>query len=349
MYFLTILKLQLVSFILILHSFLNSQESYLIHDEIFTEQSVTFNENDEISYLINGSSFDINKPTAIYFNGSLPVPLILEWNNGSLGMIPFSYFNFSKFLNGFNLILVSKPYVPVYAKETNLVNSEYVPDINQPDLVDSNYMKSNNLHYLGKRGDFLVNWLVKNNVINSKRILTIGHSQGGLEAARVASLNNYVTDVVMLASSPYGRTQQVANDFYLKYLQGEIDFETYQKYQNEMYEYIREAKAQKENLKTEVISKETILSFEAHSFKDMMLTKANILYVSGTKDIAGLYADQVVIDAILNGKTNIQAKLYEDAEHSFFKIESTGEVNYEIDYWAEVFDDILKWFDGNRE
>ncbi|SRR5690554_4805652 len=347
MTFTNISKAAAVSFILIFQTKIHAQENYLIHDEVFTEQSITFNENDEISYLINSTNFDINKPTAIYFNGSLPVPLIIEWKNGSLGMIPFSYFNFSKFLERFNLILVSKPFVPVYAKESDLVNSEYVPDISQPELVDSNFMKSNNLYYLGKRGDFLVNSLVKNKVINSNRILTIGHSQGGLEAIRVASLNKYVTDVVMLASAPYGRTQHVANDFYLKYLQGEIDFKTYQKYKGEMHQYIREGKVQKDN--SDKNFKESILSFEEHSFKDMMATKANILYISGTEDIAGLYADQVVIDAILNGKNNVQSKLYENAEHSFFKVESTGKVNYEIDYWEEVFDDVLEWFDGNGE
>jgi hypothetical protein len=106
-------QIYLVLLILILNSNIHAQKSYSINDEIFTEQTIPFSDENNISYLINSSKFDKNKPTAIYFNGSLPVPLIIELNNGGLMMIPFSYFDFSKFLDRFNLILVSKPFVPM--------------------------------------------------------------------------------------------------------------------------------------------------------------------------------------------------------------------------------------------
>lgn len=222
-------------------------------------------------------------------------------------------------------------------------------DINQPDLIDSNFTESNNLTYLSERGDFLINWLLKNEVINDERILTFGHSQGGTEAIRVASINIHVTDVVILNSAPFGRSQHAANNFYLQYLLGEIDFKTYLERQKQIYKYIEDAKNPAENLKTFPISNKNILDFQQHAFTDMMKTEANIFYVTGTRDIASFYVDQVIIDATLKGKNNIRGKIFEDTEHSFFKVEPSGEVNYEIDFWDEVFEDILEWFDGNDE
>lgn len=323
-------------------TFTSAQESYLIDGIVFQEKTIGFKENDKISFLINSTGFNYSKPTAIYFNGSLPMPLIIEWGNGSLGMIPFTYFHFNKFIDNFNLILVSKPFTPIYAKEESIINSKYVPDLNQPDLIDSNFSKLNNLTYLGKRGDYLINWLLEENEINPERIMTIGHSQGGLEAARVASLNKNVSDVVMLGAAPYGRAQHVLNNYYLKYLLKEIDFETYTNFQKEVYKYIYKTKDQNEKIN------ESILSFEEHAFIDMMQTKANVLYMAGTKDIASFYVDQVVVDAILNGKKNIQGKLIENAEHSFFRVDRLGSVNYEVDYWDEVFNYITIWFNTSH-
>lgn len=333
-------KLTLITLFLTATCFALGQKSYLINGETFVEKKITYTEEDEISFLINATKFEANKPTALYFNGSLPTPLIIEWKDSTLGLMPFHYFNFDSFLDTFNLVLVSKPFVPVCAKVTEIVNGSYVPNIEEPRVLDSNFVKSNNREYLGKRADFLLNYLKEDSIIKSKRILTIGHSQGGLEAVKIARLNKYVTDVVMLAAAPYGRAQHVATNYYLKYLNGEIDFETMQQKQNNMYASISAEYSSK-------VKNGNMYSFQEYSFDDIINTEANIFYGAGTRDISSFYAGQLVVDGIINGKTNIITKLYENMEHSFFKVEPSGEINYDDDAWQELFDDILIWFSAN--
>lgn len=332
---------------IILASCVTAQNTYIINEEKFHERQIVFEEADTIRFLLNSSDFNFNRPTAIYFTGSLPTPLILEWQDGYLGLIPFAYFNFELFLEKFNLVIVSKPFTPVCAKEIELVNSCYVPDLSQPNSLDENFLKSNNLTYLGRRGNFLVNWLVTNNVINTERILTIGHSQGGLEAVRVSSLNSYITDVVMLSAAPFGRMQHVSTKNFIEFSMGKIDFETYLSIQKQIHESIINAKEKIEAEGSDSHLDENILSFAEHAFSDMIKTKANIFYISGTKDMAAFYADQIMIDAVLHNKFNIKTKLYENFEHSFFKVEPSGEVNYEVDKWEDVFAEIMLWFESN--
>lgn len=326
---------------LLIHTFASTQESYLIQNKVFKEREIPFTHTDTISILINETDFQFDKPTVIYFNGSLPTPLIIELQDGNLMMPPFSYFNFNSLLNKFNLVLISKPFTPIFAKEAEIKNSCYIPDLTNPDQLDSNFLSHNNLNYLGSRGSFLIDWLISNQVISPNRIFTIGHSQGGLEAARVGKLNPCVSDIVMLSAAPFGRAQHVSNNFYLEYMLGKIDFETYLEIQKQILKSIVEEK--QSTSETNLNS----LSFTDHAFSDMLQTNANILYISGTKDIAALYADQVMIDAILHNKFNISVKLFEDFDHSFFKVEKTGEVNYEEDRWEEVFEEILFWFEKN--
>lgn len=325
----------------IVDTFARTQESYLIQNKVFNEKKIPFSHGDTISILINETDFRFDKPTVIYFNGSLPTPQIIELQDGNLMMPPFSYFNFKSLLDKFNLVLISKPFTPVIAKETEVLNSSYIPDLTNPDQLDSNFLSHNNLNYLGSRGSFLIDWLTLNQVISTNRIVNIGHSQGGLEAARVGKLNPCVSDIVMLSAAPFGRAQHVSTNFYLEYLRGKIDFETYLEIQKQILKSIIEEK--QSSSETNLNS----LSFTDHAFSDMLQTKANIFYISGTKDIAALYADQVMIDAILHNKFNISVKLFEDFDHSFFKVEKTGEVNYEEDRWEEVFEEILFWFEKN--
>jgi hypothetical protein len=82
-----------------------------------------------------------------------------------------------------------------------------------------------------------------------------------------------------------------------------------------------------------------------HSFDDLLKTGANVLFVSGTKDISSLYADQIVLDSYMMNKFNIQTRLYENANHSLFEVDSSGKINYEVDKWENVFADFVEWFE----
>lgn len=71
-----------VSLTLFCTSFATAQPTYTIKKQKFKEYNVFFQGNDTIKFLINETNFNFEKPTAIYFNGSYPTPLIIEWEEG---------------------------------------------------------------------------------------------------------------------------------------------------------------------------------------------------------------------------------------------------------------------------
>jgi hypothetical protein len=328
----------------------NAQKVYKVKESYFIEKSVRFTQSDTIRYLVNQTHFSKVKPTIIYFNGSYPTPLLIDWEDGYLGMAPFTYFDFEKLLPYFNLVLISKPHTPVMAKISQIVNNAFVPDLSNPTRFDVNFVNCNNLNYLGKRGHFLIKKLLMSKEIESKTLALIGHSQGGIEAARVAKLNKSVTHVVMLNSAAYGRLQHIATQNYIDFSSGKIDAAQYRenrtKILREFQSSLERNRRNMRSLESDALDKITI-DFANHSAQDLLKTKANVLYISSTRDIAGLYADQLVLDCMRSGKMNVTAMVHENFEHSFFEVLPDGEINYEKDIWDLIFTDIVSWIRKN--
>ncbi len=320
-----------------------AQRSFNLYDDVFIEQKVNYIEGDTISFLLCKSTYSIEKPTIIYLPGSLPKPLVFEFEDGYQLMVPFQYFDTKELLKSYNLIVVAKPFTPIHAREQDLVNNLYVPDKSQPNCFDLNYLRCDNLDYLGKRIDFLINGLIKQELIGQNKIIVMGHSQGGREAPRVAALNKNVSDVVILSCGAYGRMQHILVDVVRSVLKGERNFDEYLQWRSWQLESLKEAFENPDDYSCEKGSNRNILSFAAHMFKDILQTRANIFYATGMHDIATLHADQLLIDCWTENKFNIVTKIYPNCEHSFIHVSEDGSLNYDVMYWNEVMTDVLAW------
>lgn len=319
------------------------QQTFQLRYETFKEHKMNFIEGDSISYLLCESAYSKDKPTIIYLPGSLPKPLVYEFEDGFQILVPFHYFDTKELLKNYNLIVVSKPFTPVHARESKLVNGLFVPDKSQPNCFDLNYLRCDNLDYLGKRTDFLINGLIAENLISSDRVIVMGHSQGGREASRVAALNKKVTDVVVLSCSPYGRIQHILTDLFRDFEAGRKTFEEFQEYRKLMLEDFKSAIENPDSLNCNRATPQNILGFASHALDDIVKTKANVFYGTGAQDIPALYADQLLIDCWMENKFNIVTKIYPNCEHSFIHVNADGTLNYEIMYWDVVMQNVLDW------
>lgn len=320
-----------------------AQRTFALNDETFQVRKVNYVDGDTISFLLCESTYSVDKPTIVYLPGSLPKPLVYEFEDGYQIMVPFQYFDTKEFLKSYNLIVVAKPFTPIHAREQDLVNNLYVPDKSKPNCFDLNYLRCDNLDYLGKRIDFLINGLIKQKLIDSKRIIVMGHSQGGREAPRVAALNKNVSDVVILSAGAYGRMQHILVDVMRGVLKGETSFDEYLQWRSWQLESLKEAFENPDDYSCEKGSNRNILSFAAHMFKDILQTRANIYYATGMHDIAALHADQLLIDCWLENKFNIVTKIYPNCEHSFIHVSEDGSLDYEVMYWDLLMGDVLAW------
>jgi pimeloyl-ACP methyl ester carboxylesterase len=279
----------------------------------------------------------------IYLTGSLPKPLIIEFEDGVQMMPPFHYFDIKELLNNYNLIVVSRPFTPVHSYEKDLINFLYIPDKNNPNCLGLDYLRCDNLDYLGERTDFLIDRLKESGVIPEDRIILMGHSQGGREAARVAKLNKHVSDVVILSCGAYGRMQHVLVDMMRAVLKDEMSFDDYFAQKSAAFEYLKLAIENPEDFSCERGAHKNVLSFATHMVHDILETDAAIYYATGMHDIAALHADQLMVDCWLANKTNIATKVFPNSEHSFIHVDPDGSLNYELMYWDELMTDVLNW------
>jgi hypothetical protein len=117
-----------------------AQRDFTLYGEVFSEHKINYIDNDTISFLQCTSSYSSVKPTMIYLTGSLPKPLIIEFEDGVQMMPPFHYFDIKELLNNYNLIVISRPFTPVHSYEKDLINFLYIPDKNNPNCLGLDYL-----------------------------------------------------------------------------------------------------------------------------------------------------------------------------------------------------------------
>jgi hypothetical protein len=137
--------------------------------------------------------------------------------------------------------------------------------------------------------------------------------------------------------------QHVLVDLMRDVVRGEVSFEHYLERRTAALEYLQLAIATPNELSCERGSHKNVLSFATHMLNDILQTKANIYYASGSHDVSALHADQLLIDCWMENKTNITTKVFPNSEHSFIHVNSDGSLNYETMYWDKVITDALDW------
>ncbi len=322
-----------------------TQRKFFYDGVTFEEHSLHYMADDTIRILRNVEGYSPDKPTAIFLPGSLPRPLVIKINDTTDVLTLISNFDCSNLINNFNLIMVNKPYTPLVMEfEKVTENALYVPDLNNPNCFDTNYLRTDNLYYISERTNTLINSLVENKQITSKRLLLMGHSQGAVEAARVGRINSYVTDVALMSTNPIGRYQYFLMANRLDYQYGEISFTEYKKRSEELLNEFKKASLNPTKSNCHEGSNMNLISFSESVIDDIKNTKANVFFGFGSKDLRSIFSDLVSLECIKVGKTNCFVTLYENLEHNFFEVDKNGQVDYQKGNWGKTIDDIINWF-----
>lgn len=75
--------------------------------------------NDTIEFIKVGTA-TAKKPVLLFCQGSLPIPLVIEFNDGVRMITGISNFNYELIAQRFHIIEVSPPFIPLIAKEQDL-------------------------------------------------------------------------------------------------------------------------------------------------------------------------------------------------------------------------------------
>ena len=198
------MKSKILLFILLLISLYINGQTYL--KDIDAYSFSIKNENESIEFLTVGKESNIVKPTMIFCQGSLPIPVIINFDNGIQHIPSIGNFNYREISKKYNIVLISMPFTPLIVDEIDLNNQyAYVTDTSNNNSYSQDYLDAN---YLGKyveRGNIVIDFLLQQKWVDPNRIYIVGHSQGAKVATKIASSNENIAALGFLGGNPLGR------------------------------------------------------------------------------------------------------------------------------------------------
>ena len=146
---------------------------------------------DTIQFIKVNTDLETPKPTILFLQGSLPIPLIIDYEDGYRHLVVFSNFDYKKIAEKYNLIIISMPFVPAIVPESQLSKlSSYITD---KDIEYSHPIKYEENNYLDKyveRGEAVIQFLMQQKWVDNKHLIIFGHSQGSRVGTKIAAKNN---------------------------------------------------------------------------------------------------------------------------------------------------------------
>ena len=194
-----IVKLLLTILLLIYSTFLFGQNT----EEFGFRHLQTIYKGDTVDILIKSKKGEeqIKKPLLLFCQGSLPIPLIIKYDeNGKKGIYNVFVFNTDSLINDYHLAIINKPFVPLLADKNSLSN-----DLTFADSLgnySTDYTKRNLLDYYVDRDIQAIKFLQKQKIISSARLVVAGHSEGSAIAATIAYKFKKVTELIYSGGSP---------------------------------------------------------------------------------------------------------------------------------------------------
>ncbi|WP_445710172.1 acyl-CoA thioester hydrolase/BAAT C-terminal domain-containing protein [Flavobacterium sp.] len=334
-YFHVFMKRQMFSlFFLFLTLSIFSQSKEL--KEIGFEKIVLKTKSDTIFFIKSINDEKIKKPTIIFLQGSLPLPIIFKDKDDIFTLFPFKT---DEYLSKYNLILIARKGIPLigdFEKDSNGYKDEN-------GNVPFEYIKHDNLTYRVQQAEEMLNFLYKQKWVDKKAIYVVGHSEGYRVAAKLSENNKKITKIVCMSADPFNRSVEEI----LKYR-----FESYNQSNDSISQKAINA-ITKDHLSIGKIeeykndydlynwaSYDEKLIFE--SFKKI---KVPVLVVYGTDDFKSFHSH--LLPFLLKEKKDFFVKAYPDYDHNFFKKEFDDKGNpLEDSYnWDEVFRDCVHWLE----
>ncbi|MEO0899921.1 MAG: hypothetical protein AAFY71_26140 [Bacteroidota bacterium] len=298
----------------------------------------------EIEFILLDSTLEENKPVFLFCQGSLPVPLFIDFKRKAPillggGVINFDVENIRKH---YHLIVISMPHTPLIVQKEYLNNRYcYIPDSTQPYSFAHDYIEDDWLEIYRQRGMKVLEFLRKQSWVDKKKCIVAGHSQGSKVATKIAANNPAVSHLGLFAANPMGRIDQYIRQARLDAQLGKISWEEADKVIEEQFEFFQAAH-HPDSLQT----KPEYLAWASFSemyLDDWLSLNIPIYMAYGTEDRTADLCDIVPLYFIQAGKENLSWKRYLGLEHNFFPLKEDGSTNYEDAKWPEVMSAFVEW------
>lgn len=276
------------------------------------------------------------KPLLLFCQGSLPIPLIIKYDDkGKKGIYNVFVFNPDSLSNEYHLVIIGKPYVPL-TMDQKLLNSDMTFS-DTSGAFPKKYIQNNLLEYYVDRNIAVIKFLQKQSWVSKNKLVVAGHSEGSTIAAKVALDFPKVTELIYASGNPLGRIltiiQQVRNTENDTTMAAEKTIDYWGKIV---------ANSTDMNTKTGDTYKATY-QFSIPPIHYLQKLKIPVLICYGTKDVGSPFNDYFRVEMIRQKRKNFTFKAYVGTDHNYFPVKANGETNYDIFNWDKVADDWRSW------
>ncbi len=306
------------------------------------------NKNDTIQFIKIGADITQRKPTILFCQGSLPIPLIREKKDGTFSIVAVNIFDYKKISEKYNIIIISKPNTPVVARRGNLNDqSAYVPDTLKPRIFDSQYWENNYLEKYVERGNAVLDFLRKQTWVDKNKIILLGHSQGAHEALNLAKQNPDIYALGYFGGNVVGRFAATILKERSAANSGIISQNETQANIDEKYDYWRTVCRDTTEFSNEKSdAKRTWKSFSQPAFEQLASLNTPVFIAYGTKDAGAQICDIMPVYFEMEGKTNYKMRPFVGCGHNFEEITPEGKSNWDKMYWKDAMNEFIYWIEN---
>ena len=276
------------------------------------------------------------KPLFLFCQGSLPIPLIIKYDDkGKKGIFHVFVFNPDSLSNEYHLAIISKPYIPLIADQKSLHSDfTYSDSTNE---FPKKYMERNLLDYYVERDIAVIKFLQKQTWVLSDKLVVAGHSEGSTIAAKLAFSFPKVTQLIYSGGNPCGRIltmieQQRAHESDTT----KSDEKMFSNWKNIVNNPNSMDASYGDTYKA-------TFQFSIPPITYMDKLKIPVLITYGTKDSGCPFNDYFRAEMLRQKKKNFTFIAYIGLEHNFFPLKANGEINFDVFNWDKVADDWRSW------
>lgn len=305
----------------------------------FTQFSLK-SKNDTIDFVVSGTDLTVKKPVFLFVQGSLPIPLFVDFGEQGVYPMPLGNFDLKTMHSHYHIVTISMPKIPVLVSR-NHVNEQYmyIADSTIKNSVPDAYLKADYLENYVNRANKVIDFLRKQKWVDNSRLVAAGHSQGSRIVAELAATNPKITHAGLFGFSPLGRVQEQVWLNYKEFILGHLTWEEYEAKQNQQTEFQKQISADK----GEDIGLIPWKSFTGIGFERLAQIKTPVYIALATEDKCAFLNELIPIYFIQSGKMNYELKRYNGLEHNYFPILPDGKVDYENGKWGEVMNAFVTW------
>jgi dienelactone hydrolase len=276
------------------------------------------------------------KPLFLFCQGSLPIPLIITYNdNGRNGVYPLFVFNPDGLSNEYHLIIIGKPFVPLIADQKSLNADLTYSD--STGKFPKKYIDRNLLDYYVDRDIAVIKFLQRQTWVSSRKLVVAGHSEGSTIAAKLAFSFPKVTELIYSGGNPCGRILTIIE-------QQRAHENDSTKYGEKIFSDWKNIVENPNNMDASYgDAYKATFQFSIPPMEYMKNLKIPVLITYGTKDYGSPFNDYFRTEMIRQKKKNFTFKAYIGVEHNFFPLKTNGETNFDIFNWDKVAEDWRNW------